>query len=202
MLPSCSVEASPSKACLTNLLNASEQWTRALDKKAGVDVINFDFKKAFDCVPHLRMLHTLNESANCGRLHSWIQSFLTKRTLRVKVEKAYSKCIDVTSGVPQGSVLGSVLFLLYTNDCLNGLSCDAVMFADDVKIWRTIDSPADGESLQNDVDYLSSWSQGALMSFNTDKCVVLRLHPRQARDNKVQYQLNREHLRSVSHQRD
>ncbi len=76
------------------------------------------------------------------------------------------------------------------------------MFADDVKIWRTIESPSDVQSLQNDVDYLSSWSQGALLSFNTDKCVVLRLHPRQARDNNVQYQLNGEHLRSISHQRD
>ncbi len=91
----------------------------------------------------------------------------------------------VTSGVPQGSVLGPDIFLLYINDCPNGLSCDAVMFADDVKIWRTIESPSDVQSLQNDVDYLSSWSQGALMSFNTHKCVVLRLHPRQAKDKNV-----------------
>ncbi len=104
--------------------------------------------------------------------------------------------------VPQGHVLGPVLFLLYINDCLNGLSFDAVMFADDVNIWKTIDSTSDVQSLQNDVDYLSSWSQGALMRFNTDKCVVLRLHPRQARDNNVQYQLNGWFLRSVSHQCD
>ncbi len=68
-------------------------------------------------------------------------------------------CIDVMSGVPRGFALGLVLFLFYINDCLNGLSCDAEMFEDDVKIWRTIESPSDVQRLQNDVDYLSSWWQ-------------------------------------------
>ncbi len=131
------------RSCLTNLFNASEQWTRALDKKAGVEVIYFDFKKAFDCVPHLRMLRKLNELGICDRLHNWIQSFLTKRMLRFKVGEEYSNCIDATSGVPQGSVLGLVRVLLYINDCLNGLSCDVVMFADDMKIRRTNESPSD-----------------------------------------------------------
>ncbi len=111
------------------------------------------------------MQHKLNELGICGRLHSWIQRFLTNRTLRVKVGEEYSKCIDVTSGVPQGSVLGPVLFLFYINDCLNGLSCDTVMFADDVKIWRTIECPSDVQSLQSDVDYLSSWSNGGSHEF-------------------------------------
>ncbi len=71
----------------------------------------------------------------------------------------------MTSGVQQGSVLGPVLFLLYINDCLNGLSCDAVMLADDVKIWRIIESPSDVQSLQNDVDFLPNWSQGAPYEF-------------------------------------
>ncbi len=114
----------------------------------------------FDCVPHLRMLHKINELGISGSLHSWIQSFLTKRRLRVTVGEGYSKCIDVTSGVSQGLVLEPVLFLVYVNDYLNGLSCDAVMFVGDVKIWRTIESPSDVQSLQNDVEYLSSWSRG------------------------------------------
>ncbi len=105
----------------------------------------------------------------------------------------------MTSGVLQGSVLGPVLFLLYINDFLNGFACDVVMFADDVKIWSTIESPYDAHCLQNDANYLLSWSQGGLMSFNTDKCVVLRLHLRKAKDNDIQCQLNEEHLRSASH---
>ncbi len=89
------------------------------------------------------------------------------------------------SGALQGSVLGPVLSLLCVNDCLNSLSCDAVMFADDVKIWRTIESPSDVQSLQNDVVYLPNWSQRFPMSFNTDKCVVLKLHLRQVKDYNV-----------------
>ncbi len=103
-----------------NLPNVSEQWTP--DKKADANVVYFDFKKAFGCISHLRMLHNINELIISGRLHSGKQNFLTKRTLRVKVGEEYSKVIDVTSGIPQGSVVGPVLFLLNIYECLNGLS--------------------------------------------------------------------------------
>ncbi len=93
--------------------------------------------------------------------------------------------MDVTSGAPQGSVLGPALFLLYINDCFNGLWCATVLFADDVKIWRTMESSPDVQSLQNDIDYLANWTHRALVSFNKDKCVVVWLHPRQAKNNNV-----------------
>ncbi len=128
------------------------------------------------------MLYKLNELGISGRLTSWTQCFFTKRALLVKVGEKYSACIDVMSGVPQGSVVGPVVFLLYINDCLNGLSCE-LLCAGDVKIWGAIKSPSDVPSLQNDMDYLSNWSQGVLMSFNADKCIVLRLHPQQANDS-------------------
>ncbi len=124
----------------------------------------FDLWKAFDCVPHLRLLQKLDQLGISGRLHNWIQSFLTKRTLRIKGEEGYSKFIEVTSGVPQGSELGPVLFLMYINDCLNSLSWDAVMFADDVKIWRTIEGPPDVQRMQNEMDQLSIWSWGCELS--------------------------------------
>ncbi len=119
----------------------------------------------------------------------------------MKVCEGYSKFIEVTSGVPHGSVLGPVL-LLYINDCLNGLSCYAVIFVDDVEIWRTIESSSDVQRLQNDINLPSIWPQGALMIFNVDRCVVLRLHPQHVKNNNHQYQLNGKLLRCVSHQRD
>ncbi len=115
-------------------------------------MIYFDLRKAFNCFPHSRLLQKLDQQGIACRLHSWIQGFLTKRTLHVNVGEGYSKFIEVTSGVPQCSILGPVLFLLCINDCPNGLSCDAFMIADDVKNWRKIESPSDVQGLQNDIN--------------------------------------------------
>ncbi len=99
---------------------------------AAFNVVYFDVEKAFNCFYHLRLLQKLDELGISGMPNCCIQSFLTKRTLRVKVGEGHSKCIGVPTGVPQGPVLRPVLFLLYINDCLNGFTCDAVMVVDDV----------------------------------------------------------------------
>ncbi len=132
-----------------------------------------------------------------GRFHSCIQSFLTKRTLRIKVGEGFSKFIEVTNRTPQASVLGPIVFLLYINDCLNGLLCDAVVLSDDMKIWQTLECPFAVQSLQINIDGLSTQPRAALMGFNKDKRVVLILHPRQAKDRNCQYQLNEGPLKCV-----
>nr|VZH97091.1 unnamed protein product [Spirometra erinaceieuropaei] len=131
------------RSCLSSLLLSTEQWTRALDEDGRVDVIYTDFKKAFDSVPHKRLIYKLSEIGIRGTLLTWITDFLTGRSQTVCIEASRSTPTPVLNGVPQGSVLGPLLFLVYINDCVDDLGCSAIMFADDVKLWRPIRSDAD-----------------------------------------------------------
>ncbi|BHF61383.1 hypothetical protein SprV_0100435700 [Sparganum proliferum] len=131
------------RSCLSSLLLSTEQWTRALDEDGRVDVIYTDFKKAFDSVPHKRLIYKLSEIGIRGRLLTWITDFLTGRSQTVCIEASTSTPTPILSGVPHGSVLGPLLFLVYINDCVDDLGCSAILFADDVKLWRPIRSDAD-----------------------------------------------------------
>ncbi|BHF57687.1 hypothetical protein SprV_0100063100 [Sparganum proliferum] len=135
------------RSCLSSLLLSTEQWTRALDEDGRVDVIYTDFKKAFDSVRHKRLIYKLSEIGIRGRLLTWITDFLTGRSQTVCIEASTSTPTPVLSGVPQGSILGPLLFLVYINDCVDDLGCSAILFADDVKLWRPIRSDADSREL-------------------------------------------------------
>nr|VZI48873.1 unnamed protein product [Spirometra erinaceieuropaei] len=131
------------RSCLSSLLLSTEQWTRALDEDGWVDVIYTDFKKAFDSVSHKRLIYKFSEIGIRGRLLTWITDFLSGRSQNMCIEASRSTPTPVLSGVPQGSVLGPLLFLIYINDCVDDLGCSAIMFANDVKPWRPIRSDED-----------------------------------------------------------
>ena len=123
-------------SCESQLIETVHDWMTAMDNKTQIDAILLDFAKAFDKVPHLRLLSKLTSYGITGNTQNWIKSFLSNRKQRVSVNGALSDITDVTSGVPQGSVLGPVLFLLYINYINGNIKSSIRLFADDSIIYR------------------------------------------------------------------
>jgi ribonuclease P/MRP protein subunit RPP40 len=101
-------------------------------------------------------------------MFNWIMEFLRDRKMRVGIQGSFSEWADVLSGVPQGSVFGLVLFLVFVNDLLDGVTDGIKMFADDAKIWKPIVKIEDKEVLEEDLSKLVAWSEEWLLKFNTD----------------------------------
>ena len=161
------------RSCLTNLLEYLEYVTCKIDEKKPVDVIYLDFSKAFDKVPHARLLMKLKNMGFETSITNWIKEWLSERTQRVVLNGSYSDWAGVCSGVPQGSVLGPLLFLVYVNDMDCGLEANISKFADDTKIFHEVSSLEDCEMLQTCLDKLKEWSETWQMQFNASKCKVL-----------------------------
>ena len=166
---------SKGKSCLTNLLETFEEITDNLDRGNGVDIVFLDYQKAFDSVPHRRLLSKLSSYGVGGKILKWIQEFLCGRTQYVAVRKDRSAEAEVTSGVPQGSVLGPLLFIIYINDLPGNVESNAQMFADDTKVFTHINSQDDVKRLQTDMDKLLEWSKTWLLKFNATKCKVMHM---------------------------
>ena len=145
-----------------------EDWTRSLDEGYGIDVIYLDYRKAFDTVAHQRLIKKLQQIGFGGNLIKWLSSFLTDRSMRVTINGSRSSWVNILSGVPQGSVLGPLLFLLFVNDLPDWIKTNIRMFADDTKIWTRISGGNDSEALQQDLDSLSRWSEEWLLRFNSN----------------------------------
>jgi len=122
------------RSCLTNLLDFFNDIYNMYDDSRSVDVIYLDFQKAFDKVPHKRLLSKVQAHGITGNIHRWLEDWLSGRKQRVVINGSASSWRDVISGVPQGSVLGPILFLIYVNDIDDGLTCKISKFADDTKI--------------------------------------------------------------------
>ena len=138
------------RSCTTQLISTLEDWTKILDDGECVDAIYMDLKKAFDSVPHQRLLAKLKGYGIKGKLLKWIETFLNCRKHCVLVNGAASSWTEAVSGVPQGSVLGPILFILYINDLTNVVTCDMKIFADDTKIYHKTSTRQDCINLQKD----------------------------------------------------
>ena len=154
----------------TQLLECIRDWSTLISAKKSIDVVYLDFAKAFNSVSHPKLLHKLRGYGITGDLLLWITAFLSDRLESVVVGNSISEYCHVTSGTPQGSILGPCLFLLYVNDLpdLSTVSCK--MYADDVKLYCSSDEQA---GMQESLDRILLWSHVWQMSLSVPKCVVL-----------------------------
>ena len=191
------------KSVTTNLLEFLELLTSELDNGEAVDVLYLDFSKAFDKVPKERLLLQFEAHGIKGRVLNWLRQWLTNRTQRVVLNGKHSIWSDVDSGVPQGSVMGPVGFVVY----INPMDCKSVMqlvsalykFADDTKCAKVIRSIEDNNKLQEAINKLLEWAETWSMQFNAIKCKIMHI----GRNNPCfQYLMNGTILESTDEEKD
>jgi hypothetical protein len=162
-------------SCETQLLITINDLLKSYDKGKQIDMAILDFSKAFDTVPHKKLLHKLDQYGIRGPVHRWLTNFLTKRKMRVTLEGESSQQVTVDSGVPQGTVLGPILFLCHIYDLPNAVKSSVRLFADDCLLYREINSQNDHNKLQKDLENLEKWAENWGMRFNATKCYIMSI---------------------------
>ena len=158
----------------TQLILTTHDLSKCLNNKSQVDMIIMDFSKAFDTVPHNRLLNKLKRYGINNKSHAWILKFLTCHEQRVVISGEHFPWTHVKSSVPQGTVLGPLLFLIYINDLPNNIHSTVRLFADDCVLYREINNQLDSQELQKDLDELTKWEHDWQMHFNPEKCFVMK----------------------------
>ena len=189
------------KSCVTNLLEFFETVTSYVDQGTPMDIAYLDFSKAFDKVPKLRLLNKLKAHSIDGNILRWMESWLSGRKQRVVLNGKYSAWEDVLSGVPQGSVLGPLAFIVYINDIdlIVHLIMLLLKFADDTKVGHKAVNDADRIALQTCLDELYEWSEKWGMSFNIEKCKIMHVGKK---NPSFDYTMNGVKLKSTEQEKD
>lgn len=191
------------KSCLTNLLEFSEKVAGIIDEGDPVDVVYLDFQKAFDKVPHGRLMEKLRAHGVGGQVGMWVRDWLSGRQQRVVMNGVFSSWEGVFSGVPQGSVLGPILFTIFINDLDDELKSIILKFADDTKLVGRGDKGDNknerSDVIKGDLMKLEKWSREWEMPFNIDKCKVMHL----GNNNKeTEYEMGGKKLKKVDEEKD
>ena len=190
------------RSTVTQLIHFIDKCCETTSQGKVVDCIYFDFAKAFDTVPHRRLQKKLECYGIVGPIFNWIKSFLSDRKQLVNVNGSKSSLDPVVSGIPQGSVLGPLLFVIYINDLPDHVISSLYLFADDTKLVKEINSHYDSLIVQSDIDAMSKWSRDWLLKFHPDKCHVLTIGKFDNIKHAHPYQLNGSQLEHVSTEKD
>ena len=182
-----------SKSCLTNLLETMDIVTDAYNKDYQSLIVFLDFQKAFDKVCHASLLYKLENFGFNQTILDWIRSYLEKRRQRVVIGRNYSDWRPVTSGVPQGSVLGPLLFVLFINDMPSVVGHIIKLFADDSKLIGVVRNNSDIQLIQKDLDALVQWAKNWRMLFHPNKCKIMDI----SKKNTVRHQFTMEKANST-----
>ena len=181
-------------SCETQLIVTLNDLLKSYDQNEQTDMVILDFSKAFDTVPHDRLLHKMENYGINGNIHKWLSSFLTKREMRVVIEGETSDRAVVESGVPQGTVLGPLLFMCHINDLPDCVKSQVRLFADDCLLYRQSKTREDHNILQNDLKNLEDWALKWGMHFNATQFYVMSI---KGKSNSL-YNLNNTVLKQVS----
>jgi hypothetical protein len=166
----------PGRSTCTQLLECHHDWCSGLDQNEVFDVILLDFRKAFDVVPHEKLLTKLAGYGICLQTLNWIKTFLSDRTQFVQINDKRSTKSAVCSGVIQGSVIGPLLFTFYINDLPSVChECTVKLFADDVKVYKRLCSPSDRTTLQSSLNAICNWARYWELDLSVDKCLYFQL---------------------------
>ena len=184
----------------TNLLESINDWTMTISNHKSTTIAYLDFKSAFDCISHSKLIHKLFSYGIQGNLLFWIKAFLSNRTQRVRINSSFSHTCSVTSGVPQGSCLGPLLFNLFINDVTDHLNpkIKAKLFADDLKLYTDI-SNCSPNTLQPQLDFIHNWSKIWQMKISYSKCNILTIG---RIEDHYQYLLDNNPITKITHVRD
>ena len=161
---------------MTNMVTLVESISTILMENLPTDIIYFDFAKAFDTVDHDLILSKLKFQYNIdGRMLKFFKNYLSNRSERVVLDNCISDTVSVLSGVPQGSILGPLLFVLFINDIYDNVDehSNINLYADDTKLWRKITTSADCDVLLKDIDSLYKWCIANKMKCHENKRKVL-----------------------------